>query len=221
MAFGSRGDDAQHGSGNQQDDCAERVMHFRTDWHGGSQSILETAGGACAALHTKKRAIFRGQPARRWRTWGGRPIPRWPMTRANRCPPRILVVEDEDPIRQLVDRILRETGYETSAAPNGLEGLRLIETEASFDLLLTDLDMPQMSGDELVRRARVLHPDLKVMYLTGFSDRLFTDRSMLWEDEAFLDKPITLNGLREAVSLALFGHVRGPDREDPRLQTGR
>jgi two-component system cell cycle sensor histidine kinase/response regulator CckA len=143
------------------------------------------------------------------------------MTRAHGRPPRILVVEDEDPIRQLIDRILRETGYDTSVAPNGLEGLRLTQTDAGFDLLLTDLDMPRMSGDELVRRARALHPDLKVVYLTGYSDRLFSDRSMLWEDEAFLDKPITINGLREAVSLALFGHVRGPDRENTGLQTGR
>jgi CheY-like chemotaxis protein len=143
------------------------------------------------------------------------------MTSLNHPPYRILVVEDDDGIRDLVDRVLREGGYETRVAPNGLAALGLLETDASCDLLLTDLLMPEMSGDELVRRARALHPNLKVLYLTAYSDRLFAERSALWEDEAFIDKPITINGLRQAVSLALFGHMRGPDRGERRPQTGR
>ena len=143
------------------------------------------------------------------------------MIRLSERPHRILVVEDDDGIRDLVDRVLREGGYETRVAPNGLEALGLLETDAWCDLLLTDLLMPEMAGDELVRRARALHPNLKVLYLTAYSDRLFAERSALWEDEAFIDKPITINGPRQAVSLALFGHMRGPDREEGRRQTGR
>jgi two-component system cell cycle sensor histidine kinase/response regulator CckA len=134
---------------------------------------------------------------------------------------RILVVEDDDAIRDLVARVLREVGYETRVASNGAEALGLFETEASCDLLLTDLHMPEMSGDELVRRARALHPDLKVLYLTAYSDRLFAGRSALWQDEAYIDKPITINGLRQAVSLALFGHTRGLDGGNTGQQTGR
>jgi FixJ family two-component response regulator len=52
---------------------------------------------------------------------------------------------------------------------------------------------------------RLLHPDLSVLYLTGFADRLFTARATLWENEAFVEKPVSIDGLREAVSLALFG----------------
>jgi two-component system, cell cycle sensor histidine kinase and response regulator CckA len=134
---------------------------------------------------------------------------------------RILVVEDDDAIRDLVERVLREAGYDTRAAPNGLEALGLLKADVPYDLLLTDLLMPEMPGDELVPRARALQPDLKVLYLTAYSDRLFADRSALWEAEAFIDKPITIDGLRQAVSLALYGHLRGPDRGGPREQTGR
>jgi two-component system cell cycle sensor histidine kinase/response regulator CckA len=118
---------------------------------------------------------------------------------------RILVVDDEEGVRLFVDRVLRDAGYETCIALDGVSALRLVEEGGSFDLLLTDLNMPEMSGDELTRRVRLLHPDLSVLYLTGFADRLFTTRATLWENEAFVEKPVSIDGLREAVSLALFG----------------
>ena len=59
--------------------------------------------------------------------------------------------------------------------------------------------MPQMTGDELARRLRQQEPSLKVLYLTGFSDRLFKEKVTLWQDEAFLDKPCSVQGCIEAV----------------------
>jgi YesN/AraC family two-component response regulator len=79
-----------------------------------------------------------------------------------------------------------------------------------FDLVVTDVMMPQMTGDELARRLRLQHPTVKVLYLTGFSDRLFKEKVTLWADEAFLDKPCTVKGLLEAVSLLLFGSFEAP-----------
>ena len=67
--------------------------------------------------------------------------------------------------------------------------------------------MPQMTGDELARRLRPDEPSLKVLYLTGFSDRLFKEKVTLWQDEAFLDKPCGIEGLLEAVALLTVGHV--------------
>ena len=67
--------------------------------------------------------------------------------------------------------------------------------------------MPQMAGDELARRLRRDEPKLKILYLTGYSDRLFKDKVTLWEDEAFLDKPCTVKSLKEAVSLLLSGSL--------------
>jgi two-component system cell cycle sensor histidine kinase/response regulator CckA len=70
--------------------------------------------------------------------------------------------------------------------------------------------MPEMSGDELARRMRLAQPSLKVLYLTGFSDKLFHEKSTLWQDEAFLEKPCSVRGLLEAVSLLLTGRVVSP-----------
>jgi CheY-like chemotaxis protein len=79
-------------------------------------------------------------------------------------------------------------------------------------VLVTYVMMPNMLGDDLARRLRQNEPDLKVLYLTGYSDRLFKEKVTLWEAEAFLDKPCSVAGLRQAVSLLLYGHV-GADAE--------
>jgi hypothetical protein len=69
-------------------------------------------------------------------------------------------------------------------------------------------------GAELGRRLRLDEPEAKILYCTGYSDRLFEERGTLWENEVFIDKPVTLEGLRQAVSLLLFGHTLGPDTGD-------
>lgn len=123
----------------------------------------------------------------------------------------ILIVDDEPAIVSFAEQVLTRAGYRTVCAPNGAEGLRLAESLGDFDLLVTDLVMPDVMGDELARRLRQRLPDLKVLYLTGYSERLFRQRAALWADEAFLDKPTTMKGLLEAVSLLLSGHIPPPD----------
>lgn len=123
---------------------------------------------------------------------------------------RILVVDDEDAVLDFVDRVIRDAGYDTTIAHRAEEALNITATGQSFDLLLTDLMMPGISGDELARYLRRTDPDLKVLYLTGFTDRLFAERGVLWQNESFIEKPVTAVALQEAVSLALFGHTRGP-----------
>jgi two-component system cell cycle sensor histidine kinase/response regulator CckA len=121
-----------------------------------------------------------------------------------------LIVDDEESVRKFVERVLREAGYQTAQASDGPEAIEVAATLKSFDILVTDLMMPQMTGDELARRLRQTEPRLKVLYLTGFSDRLFKEKVTLWEDEAFLDKPCNVKGLLQAVSLLLFGHFEAP-----------
>jgi hypothetical protein len=116
-------------------------------------------------------------------------------------PITVLVVDDEEQIRSYVGRVLRQAGYHIAIAKDAKEAIRVASADGPFDVLLTDLVMPQMNGDELARRLRVGQPDLPVLYFTGFSDRLFAERTMLWSGEAFLDKPCTAKGLIEAVSL--------------------
>ncbi|CEF48787.1 unnamed protein product [uncultured bacterium] len=125
--------------------------------------------------------------------------------------PRLLVVDDEASIRALVRRVLTDGGYDVTVAADGSEALRLVDGQTGpFDLFVLDIMMPSMSGDELGRRLRQQNPDAKLLYFTGYSDRLFEQRPTLWQDEAFLDKPVSPNGLLEAVSLLLYGHTQGP-----------
>jgi two-component system cell cycle sensor histidine kinase/response regulator CckA len=124
-------------------------------------------------------------------------------------PIQVLVVDDEPAVRNFVARVVGGAGFEIATASNAAEALAIASTR-SFDLLLTDLMMPEMYGDELARRLRTDNPDLRVLYLTGFSDLLFADQIVLSDAEAFLDKPCTVNGLLEAVMLAASGHI---DRE--------
>jgi CheY-like chemotaxis protein len=125
-------------------------------------------------------------------------------------PLSVLVVDDEDLVRKFVERVLREAGYQTAIASDGPEALEVAAKLETFDMLVTDLMMPQMTGDELARRLRITTPALKVLYLTGFSDRLFKEKVTLWADEAFLDKPCSVKGLLQAVSLLMFGHFEMP-----------
>ena len=129
-------------------------------------------------------------------------------TRMKQVPPRnisVLIVDDEEPVRKFVDRVLSDAGYRTTLAADGPEAIEVASKLDRLDVLLTDVMMPQMQGDELARQLRQREPSLKVLYLTGYSDRLFKDKITLWEDEAFLDKPCSVKGLLQAVSLLLYG----------------
>ena len=114
-------------------------------------------------------------------------------------PVRVLVVDDEPPMCELVSRILGEAGYRVTTAHAGPAAIAAVAQDGTPDLLLTDFKMPQMDGDELVARLRQSTPDLKVLYLTGYSQSLFHARSVLWEGEAFLEKPCSPGALRDLV----------------------
>jgi two-component system cell cycle sensor histidine kinase/response regulator CckA len=120
-------------------------------------------------------------------------------------PPLVLVVDDEPPIREMERRILEKRGYRVIEAPGGAEGVAMLKDGKPVDLLIADLDMPQIPGEEMVRQIRAVRPDLKVLYVTAHIDRLLDVRATLWEGEAFLDKPFTSRGLEEAVALLLHG----------------
>jgi two-component system, cell cycle sensor histidine kinase and response regulator CckA len=117
---------------------------------------------------------------------------------------RILIVDDEPSILSFVEQAMRMAGYQTLTASSGPAAIALCESKGLPDLLLTDFKMPGMDGDALAARLRQREPDLKVLYLTGFADQLFDDRGgTLWRDEAFLEKPCTVDGLLEAVAMLL------------------
>jgi len=120
-------------------------------------------------------------------------------------PLRILIVDDEEPVRRFVERVLRDAGYATTLAADGPEAIAAADKMEQIDILVTDVMMPAMQGDELARCLRQSRRSLRVLYLTGYSDQLFKEKVTLWADEAYLDKPCSVKGLLQAVSLLLFG----------------
>jgi two-component system cell cycle sensor histidine kinase/response regulator CckA len=130
------------------------------------------------------------------------------VTRTTSSPSRVLVVDDDDAVRRFVKRALDENGYVVEATATGADALTRIHDGETYDLIVADVHMPEMSGPQLVARVRQTGSQAKVLYVTGFADQLFDERDdHLWADEAFLDKPCTVQGLREAVSLLLHGQI--------------
>lgn len=119
----------------------------------------------------------------------------------------ILAVDDEPGVLALVRRCLDDERVTLIEASSGKQALERIASGPAFALLITDLRMPEMEGDELARQVRTREPDLKVLYLTSHADRLFDAKPQLWAEEAYLDKPFTREGLREAIALLLFGRT--------------
>jgi CheY-like chemotaxis protein len=122
----------------------------------------------------------------------------------------ILVVDDEAGIRTVARRALEDAGYQVLEASDGRAAIKLLAEGAELDLLIADLNMPGLDGNEMVRRIRTTRPDLKVLYVSGHISRLM-DARPLWQGEAFLNKPFTNEGLREAVSLLLYGTLKKPE----------
>ena len=81
---------------------------------------------------------------------------------------RILLAEDDTSMREYLQRALQRVGYEVSAVGCGTEAMPLLESER-FDLLLTDIVMPEMDGIELAQQAAVIAPSTRIMFITGFA----------------------------------------------------
>lgn len=108
----------------------------------------------------------------------------------------ILVVEDEAGIRALVRKILRRQGYTVLEAANGDEALQACaQQKGRIDLLVTDVMMPQMSGRELADKLISLRPDLRVLYVSGYTDDAMLQSGSFPAGTAFLQKPFTLGSL--------------------------
>jgi two-component system, cell cycle sensor histidine kinase and response regulator CckA len=113
---------------------------------------------------------------------------------------RILVVEDEEPVRQMMKRALEVAGYQVVDAGSGEEALELVKQGAgSISLLLSDMIMPGLGGRELAERIRQLHSGLQVLYTSGYTDGEIERRGLLEPGAAFLQKPFTPERLVRAV----------------------
>lgn len=127
-----------------------------------------------------------------------------PVPRSATGSETILLVEDDPGVRQLARQMLGQLGYTVLEAEDGAGALRLFEQHAAaIDLLLTDVVMPQMSGRELAERLLAVHPDLKVLYVSGYTDDVVARHGLLEPGVALLPKPFTPDGLGRRVRAIL------------------
>jgi CheY-like chemotaxis protein len=116
----------------------------------------------------------------------------------------ILLVEDEPSVRAYAARILSEQGYVVLEAPGGAAALALVAAHPGpIDLLVTDVVMPGLQGHQLGKQLSDLRPDLRVLYVSGFTENSVVDHGVVGEGIAFLPKPYTVDGLGRAVRLVL------------------
>jgi PAS domain S-box-containing protein len=116
----------------------------------------------------------------------------------------ILVVEDEDIVRQLVQEILQQCGYAVLVARNGEEALSISKRRKEpIHLMVTDVVMPQMNGRELAKRITQLRSGIRVLYISGYSDDFVAHRQALDSRTAFLQKPFTSEALARKVRQVL------------------
>ena len=114
-------------------------------------------------------------------------------------PPTILVVDDEAMIRQLLRWILAHLGYNVLSAASGAEALAIAARTDSFHILITDLNLPGMSGVELADELRATRPELMTLFISGSSREEFEDLGIEMSQSAFIPKPFSLPQVSEAI----------------------
>lgn len=129
----------------------------------------------------------------------------------------ILVVEDAEVIRKMVCAMLAQGGYTVIEAADGHEALRVLEVQSGpVHLVLTDMIMPRMNGTELARRVSQRHPNLPIIFMSGYNDDPVV-RGVERGGSIFLAKPFTASALAEKIRQALdhSRNDRSADGSDP------
>jgi two-component system cell cycle sensor histidine kinase/response regulator CckA len=118
----------------------------------------------------------------------------------------ILLVEDEEGLRALNARGLKSRGYSVLEAGNGVEAIEVLsENGGKVDLVVSDVVMPEMDGPTLLKELRKRHPDLKIIFVSGYAEDAFEKSLPAGEQFSFLPKPFTLKQLVGAVKETMAG----------------
>ncbi|MFC2951277.1 ATP-binding protein [Marinicaulis aureus] len=118
---------------------------------------------------------------------------------------RVLIVEDEDPVRNFVVATLTDCGYEVSEAADAEEALELLEEDMDFDLVVSDVMMPDIDGPTMVKQAReTLGLQSKIIFMSAYAEAAVRDQLDLIEGAGYIQKPFTLQGIASTVKDTLY-----------------
>lgn len=117
---------------------------------------------------------------------------------------RVLIVDDEQALRQVAGRLLEKLGYVVQTASDGEEALQILEQGERFDLVLTDVEMPRLTGIEMVEKIRVFLPEQKVLFTSGRTT-LQDGNAQAGPPQPFMPKPFSMTDLAQKVRSAIDG----------------
>jgi CheY-like chemotaxis protein len=107
----------------------------------------------------------------------------------------VLVIEDEESVRELVIEVLNDLGYRALEASDGPAGLRILQSDERIDLLVSDIGLPGMNGRQVADAAREHRPDLKVLFITGYAENAAMANGFLAPGMEMVTKPFAVDAL--------------------------
>ncbi len=116
---------------------------------------------------------------------------------------RVFIIEDDEEMRSLLTDMMTEEGFEADSVENGSEAFRRLAKE-SFDLIVTDIRMPGLSGLDILPGLRRLQPDVPIIVITAFGGYDVRQRALERGADAYLEKPIRLRELRTLIHEMVF-----------------
>jgi CheY-like chemotaxis protein len=112
----------------------------------------------------------------------------------------VLLVEDEEMVRKLASELLEESGYVVMSAGGGEEAINFANQHKDrIDLLITDVVMPKISGKEVAAQLKKIHPETKVLFMSGYTDEAIVHHGIVDSDIAFIQKPFSQNALAQKI----------------------
>nr|NJM00936.1 response regulator [Desulfobacula sp.] len=116
----------------------------------------------------------------------------------------VLVVDDEESVLKMMDQVLTRTGCRVTCQSSSPKALELFQRDpAAFDLVITDMTMPDLTGDKLISRMKKIRPDIPVILCTGYNEKLFNKKAGDMNADKILMKPVMKDELTSALGLLL------------------
>ena len=115
--------------------------------------------------------------------------------------PNLLLVDDNDDVREVTALLLRDSGYGVIEASSGVAALSALDANPAIGVMIVDFSMPGMSGIELLERVRAKRPEIRAVFITGYVDHTWLNGKL--GDEIVVKKPFTMDQLAPAVRKAL------------------